>query len=283
MAAIELGAPYWVYNPAQTDYFAINSPGDAKFIGYVSDITGLDDAEVRENAQNINAGDGGLNGRFYRGRRPWTITGFIMPTMPVTARSAAADRIADIMDQCMEADGYLMWTPSDTITKFITFRKQQPFRDTKGQSNVQRNFLLSGVAADWRVYDHTQKQVGPTVAAGGAGQWTALPVVHNSGKARAPFTFTLTGPTNGVWIWNFTTGVGIRLSTNLATGQTLVVDNTGRYPTVNVNAVNHYGDVVVADSDWSVAVEKGDNNFQFWTSSPTAATQGTLTWRDAWP
>lgn len=283
MAAIELGIPYYVYNPAQTDYFALNVPGDANFAGYVSDVTGLDDAEVRENAQNVNAGDGGFHGRFWRGRRPWTVSGFVMPVTPVIARSAAVEHMEGIMAQCLAQDGFLMWTQASGITKYIPFRKQQPLRDTKGQSNVQRNFLLAGVCADYRIYGWSQHNINANAAGAGVNQATSLPNAHNSGNADAPFTFVLTGPsTSGVVITNWTTNKQISVASPVAAGQQLVIDLTGRYPTVINNGVDVYGSVAIFDTDWSAAVASGDNVFTYTTSGAAGGTNGQLLWRDAW-
>lgn len=282
MAAIELGIPYYLYNPGQTDYVCLNVPSDSHFVGYVNDVTGLDDAEVRENAQYINAGDGGIHGRFWRGRRPWTISGFIMPTNPTTARSAAVEHMEAVLAQCFAQDGWLMWTQYNNVTKYIPFRKQQPFRDTKGQSNVQRNFLVAGVCADYRIYGWNQHNVNvnATVASGAVN--TNLPSVSNVGNADAPFTLVVTGPTTGFTLVNSTTGKAFTYSAAVAAGHTVTVDLTGRYPTVIDNGADVYGSVNVLATDWSIAAAPGANAFYITTTASSAATNAQLQWRDAW-
>jgi hypothetical protein len=282
MAAIELGSPYYLYNPAQTDYVALNKDTDSNFVGYVSDITGLDDSEVRENALNINAGDGGVHGRFWRGRRPWTIAGFIMPMTPVTARSAAVEHMENILNQCLASDGTLMWIQSNGITKYIPFRKQQPFRDTKGQGNVERDFMVSGVCADWRIYNWTQQTIQSAIVANAGVLNTNLPLATSQGTADAPFTFVMTGPTTGFTLTNSTTGKSIIYLAAVPSGDTLTLDLTGRYPTVNDGSGNQYGNIDFVNSDWSTAVSEGANQFVVITTDSGSTTNAELLWRDAY-
>lgn len=264
--AIELGCPYYVYNLALTKKFALNVPADADYVGLVNDVTGLDDAGVRENAQVIAAGDGGYHGRFFRDRRPWTIVGSVMPVMPITSRSASQDKMADLMNQAIEQDGILTWLPSDGIQRMIHFRKQQPFRSAVGQSNVNRQFTLAGVSADYRILSTTINNLstlGNPVPLVGFN--IATPAVNNGNALAAPiFTITPTpggGAVNGIDIVNQNTGKRyINGATIPDHGSTFMVVNLNQtYPAAviydgGVNTdVTGYTDLV--NSDWSIGVE----------------------------
>src|SRR5436305_9681427 len=187
MAAIELGVPYFFYNNAQTDYFALNAPADAKFVGYVTDITGLDDTGVRENAQAVVAGDGGYHGPFWQDRRPWTMSGIIMPTLPVLARDVAQERMQNILGQTLKINGTLLWTPADGIQRYLPFRKQQTVRIARGQSNVERTFQIAAVSSEYRVFSAA---VHSAIAQTATYQCS----VPNAGNTDAAVDLTINGP-----------------------------------------------------------------------------------------
>lgn len=54
-----------------------NDPSDVDYVGQLTDLTGLDSAEVREAADDLIGDDGGVHGEFYYGRRPLTMSGRI--------------------------------------------------------------------------------------------------------------------------------------------------------------------------------------------------------------
>lgn len=287
MAAIELGVPYYFYNNAGTEYFALNAPTDPNFVGYVSDITGLDDAGVRENAQVVVAGDGGYHGPFWRDRRPWTMSGAIMPQFPLLARDQSQELIEAVLGQCLQLDGSLLWTPADGIERFLPFRKQQPVRMTTGQSNVQKNFQLALVTADYRIKAFNEdllNATGPT-AFGGNGV-LAMPSAVNLGNADASPVFEITGPCTTPKIINATTSKQITLNFNIASGQIIAVDLRGAYPGVfdTVTGANYYGQVDPLNTDWSIAVSPGANAFSLFIPSAfySTATSMALAWQHSW-
>lgn len=285
MAAIELGAPYYVYNPAQNDYFALNVPNDPNFVGYVTEVTGLDDAGVRENAQVVVAGDGGYHGPFWRDRRPWTISGFIVPNFPTSVRSAAVEHIEKVMGQCMRADGFLQWVPSDGVRKYVAFRKQQPMRDTVGQTNVQRVFTLAGVVADWRILAAgtlpSVTAIGPLLA-----NQLQLPAAQNIGTADAAPIVTIFGPINTPQIININTGKQFVLNYSVANGDRIIVDLSTQYPTVyEYNLGQDITGTVATNADWDIAVAPGYNQFyvnELGSPTSSSATQAILQWRHSW-
>lgn len=285
MAAIELGVPYYIYNPSVSQYCALNAPADPNFVGYVTDITGLDDAGVRENAQVIVAGDGGHHGPFWRDRRPWTLSGIIMPTFPLLARDKAQELLEGILGQAMQADGYLTWTPADSIQRMLAFRKQQPVRITKGQSNVEKLFQVAAVTADFRV---VAWQVSTLSASnnlpGGTG---AQIIAQNLGNADAAPKFVLSNKSTGnIVIQNVTTNKSLVLDNPpLSGGDAITVDLTGPYPTIieQNSGLDYSGYLDALQTDWTIAlagvnsVANGNNTFNV-----TGVTSCTLSWRHSW-
>lgn len=288
MAAIELGVPYYFYTPNQANYFALGAPADANFCGYVNEVTGLDSPGVRENAQVVVAGDGGYHGAFWKDRRPWTMSGSIMPQFPLLARDQAQEKIEGIIMACMIADGWLTWTPADGIQKMVAFRAQQPPRMTRGQSTVDKAFQIACVSADWRVLSWNTI----TVSATGASPLTTG-TAQNLGNADAAPKFVITGPfTNAgnVTITNTITNKSIVLDTPaIAAGTTWTIDLTGTYPTVfDSNGINHDGAVDPLLTDWTIAVAgtvsvaNGNNAFRITGSGSSAASGLAVTWRHSW-
>lgn len=286
MAAIETGAKYWIYNPTQTEWVTFNDPTDSKFVGYINDITGLDDSGVRENAQSVVAGDGGYHGPFWEDRRPWTMSGFIYPTFPTTARSAAQTALQGVMSKCLRADGYLMWLPSDGITKFLRFRKQQPTRITPGQSNVEKTFQIAGVAADYRIYaSGAPKTISAT---SGYQLYTATCV--NNGNADAPpvFTFSVSGGIVNPIIQNDATLKQL-LFNHTFDSRVITIDLTQTYPTVtDAFGTDYSGYVDPINSDWSIAVTSVpdaapfDNTFSLFSTTGGYLGGGTANLQIAW-
>lgn len=270
MGAIELGCPYYVVG-SNDQQFAINVPSDPNFVGYVTDVTGIDDTNIRENAQVKVAGDGGLHGPFWKDRRPWTISGFIVPQMPVAARSAAQDYIAQIMDTCLQADGYLVWYPTNSEPRYVAFRKQQPLRITKGQSNVERNFQLAGVCADPRIYGYGPVNEATTEYGGSV-------TVFNAGTTNSPPTLTLT-LTGGIFVaTNETTGQQLVGSSAIAGySGPLVITLSGNYPSAIGNLGDMSGYLAAPATDWDFALAPGENVL-------TVVNMGEMVvqWRDAW-
>lgn len=282
MAAIELGCRYEFFVNDLSASFVLNDPTDPNFVGYVTDISGLDDAGVRENAQTVVAGDGGYHGRFWKDRRPWTFSGIIMPTMPVISRSAAQEKMQGVLGNCLASDGFLSWIPADGLRRWLPFRKQQSTRMATGQSKVEKTFQIAGVSADWRIFSYVLHQVSATASSSPL----LLPSVVNAGNADAPLWAQINGPINGFAVVNFTASKQIKINLNLADTHYAVVDLSGTYPTViQDNSSNQYGTVDPLGTDWSIAAIPGSNSFGLVEATPGSMgldTTLTLRWRDSW-
>lgn len=298
MGAIELGCRYILTNPPNTDYFCLNDPSDPNFVGYVTDITGLDDAGVRENAQVVVAGDGGYHGPFWRDRRPWTMSGIIWPTLPVLARDLAQERMQGILGQCMQADGGMYWTPADGEERMVTFRKQQSVRIAKGQSNVEKTFQIACVNADYRIMassQQTQSKYGGNIDSNN--RWSTDPSgtgtlwTWNSGNTTAGVYFQIDGPINGFTLNNITTGKIFVCHTSVYPGGVLYVNLLNQYPTVSDDAGNiFYGDIDPVYTNWDIGVIPGNNAWSLvewypqgpdaWANSASTALH--VSWSDSW-
>jgi hypothetical protein len=295
MAGIELGTPYYIYNSDGTDYVALNDPADPNFVGYVTDITGLDDSGVRENAQVVVAGDGGHHGPFWKDRRPWTMSGIIWPTLPVLARDTAQQHLVQILNSALKDDGAMYWTPADGNQRYIAFRKQQPVRITKGQSNVEKTFQISCVSADPLIYSNKTKSKSTYGGTPGIfdGRWASGTInCINNGDQPAPALFNVTGPMDGVSVVNNSTGKNFTVDVLLQAGDVLGIDLRGQYPTVvTLSGFDLYGQIDLSFTDWDIAIDPGFNIMQVVELAAPGVVFGSVAngntgieieWSDAW-
>lgn len=72
----QFGVPFTVVGPDGTRA-VFNNPADPDYVGFLTDVSGLDSAEVRENAEVVAGDDGGIHGDFFYGRRPIVFEGMI--------------------------------------------------------------------------------------------------------------------------------------------------------------------------------------------------------------
>lgn len=106
--APENSAIYRLNNGAVTAVF--NDPLDPDFVGYLTEVTGLDSAEVRESAEDMVQADGGIHGNFYYGRRPIILNGKIVNFGGTDVRRVRMDKIMRASD-AMRGDATLSWKP----------------------------------------------------------------------------------------------------------------------------------------------------------------------------
>lgn len=147
--ASEASIPYTFVSPTGVRA-VLNDPTDPDFCGYLDGeeaLTGIDSPEVRDSFAEYAENDGALAGTNWRGRRPITMSGRVIPT-------SAADRNLKLgkleaATAAFSADGTLTWTPSGGEPVFLKFRRQLPFR-TKGGFN--KEFQIGLVANDPRIY-----------------------------------------------------------------------------------------------------------------------------------
>lgn len=116
--AVTFGDRYELVGPDGTRAI-FNDPTDPSYVGMLTEVTGLDSPEVRESAQDIVEGDGGVHGSFYFSRRPITMTTRVFGHASLAERAARID-LARRATIAMRADASLEWKPATRRENFIT-------------------------------------------------------------------------------------------------------------------------------------------------------------------
>jgi hypothetical protein len=281
-----------------------NNRLDPDYVGHLTNITGLDSAEVRESAEELVQFDGGIHGDFFYGRRPIVMEGLIYDHGTVAERNSRLARIQRATN-AMRADALLEWTPDGGVPMFTTLRRQQPFR-VEGAWN--KTFQAAMVAADPRIYSVSLYQ--QSVAAGAAADigfgfplgfdvdFGAAPVVgqlilNNAGNAPTWPIFVIMGPGTNPSVSNLTTGLNVPLIYTLSSTEGMLIDTLNR--TIHVaeqvvgdpdsldltTAVARYEALDFANVAWA-PMDPGSNDFRLGYFSSSAGAKLTVSWRDAW-
>lgn len=292
----QIGIPYELIGPDGTRA-VWNDRSDPDFVGFLdgeNGITGLDGADVRESAEEIVEGDGGIHGAFYMGRRAITIQGMIDPEgvdiATVLAREAKIKRAS----RALRSDAVLRWTQADRPTCRLLLRRQaKPSITGRRPKQVQ----LAMVAADWRVFSDAENVLaaagsGPPDPGGmtfdvgfdltftGGGTGIAQILAVNAGDAPTPPRFRIDGPITSPVIYNATTGQRIVLGVTLAAGEYLTVDVATRQILYNGTG-NLYQAFTYGVSEW-MELAPGNNDLRILTAAYNPPAGFTVYWRDAW-
>jgi hypothetical protein len=145
MLGVEYGTKFELTGPDGTR-IVFNDSSDKDFVGILSpESSGLDSAEVREDAQDRTDEDGGVHGNFYYGRRPVVLQG----TVIASSKTDRAEKIAKIKraTNAMRADAQLYWRDAGLGGSKLTWlylRRQQPVRFSKGWV---KDFMIPMVSA----------------------------------------------------------------------------------------------------------------------------------------
>lgn len=167
--ASQIGAVYTLTNGAWTAVF--NDPTSPNYVGMLTEVSGLDSAEIRENSMDLVESDGGVHGPFYMGRRPIVLTGKVFGHATVAARDARLDRARNA-SLALRTDATLSWTTASGAAVFVPVRRQQPFRETEGWV---KNFQIPLVSQYSQIFGSTLKTSASTAAGTGV-------VVENQGN-----------------------------------------------------------------------------------------------------
>lgn len=153
-----------------------NDTTDVDYVGAITEITGLDSPEVRENGENLTGFDGGIHGDFFFGRRPITISGTIYNVVSNEDRNKKITKMLQA-SAALRDDATLEWTPEGGEASFIKIRRQQPVRVTGGWV---KDFQLAFIAADPRIYstkvESTTVAVAPSENVRATGEETIVGV-----------------------------------------------------------------------------------------------------------
>jgi len=276
---VELGATYTLVGPDGTRA-VLNDASDGDFIGYVTDMTGLDSAEVRESADDRSMIDGGAHGRFLYGRRPLTISGVIAEST-VEDRNLKITRLLRSID-AMASDGAMSWTPTGGLPVSVTYRRQQAPRIS---GRVPKEFQVQLVSADPRIYAVTpsSQTAAVTVTSGTAASLTCV----NLGSAPAPPVITLTGPMTNPRVRNVPAGptsvnAGVlQLDATITAGQTVVIDASDGTIIRTTDGANLYGKLNFTASQWW-SLEAGSNLVTVEGGTYGTGAAVTVGWSHAW-
>lgn len=226
--------------------------------------SGLDAADVRENADDLPDADGGVHGPFYEGRRPVVLAGQIIASS-VADRDDKVDRLRRA-SYALRSDAVLKWTPTGGEEIFSSLRRQQPLRVTGG---YLKTFQLSMVAADPRIYSTTLFSQALTVS-GNVN-------ITNNGDATSSPRIVINGAATGPTITNNTVAkiIAILSSVTIAAGASRSID-VGAGTLLDGTGANRYGDLDFANTNWW-GVAPGVNNI-----AVGAIGSGTIYWRNAY-
>lgn len=95
-----------------------NDEFDPSYVGMLTEVTGLDSAEVREAATDLVEADGGSHGNFYFGRRPIVLNGRVFGHGSHRERALRLDR-ARRASLAMRDDAVLSWKPNGRYENLV--------------------------------------------------------------------------------------------------------------------------------------------------------------------
>lgn len=273
----QLGAPYTITSPAGI-IADLNNPASANFAGIVSDISGLDGAEVRESAEDLTQADGGQHGDFYFGRRPITMTVRFVNFASGNARDAGIDRLRRAT-KAMRGDAVLKWTNVGSGGLFTPaamqtwVRRQQPFRVTGNYAKEVQLALVSEYASLYSQTSHTLAGTSSVAAEnqGDAESFPLLRVTVTSGTSVNPVIY---GP-NGTQVSTFNPAGGNLV---ISAGHWIEFDTLNRVAYFDTGASAN-SNILYSGSTVPWPYLEGAT-----TSTFNLAGGGNLsvTWRDAW-
>lgn len=144
-----------------------NDPFDPNYAGMLTEVSGLDSPEIRESAEDLVEGDGGVHGNFYFGRRPITINGRIFGHATARERDQRLDYVRNAT-LAMKEDAVLSWVPRDRITNYVKNPRGQSGGTTgwssfatAGSTAALADMTVAGYASGFRLTS-TLNTVGHT-------------------------------------------------------------------------------------------------------------------------
>jgi hypothetical protein len=95
-----------------------NDQNDFDYVGPLTDVTGLDAADMRESAGDLVEADGGIHGAFYLSRRPITLSGRIINHATMLERRTKLDKARNA-SLALRSDASLIWKPSARQDNYV--------------------------------------------------------------------------------------------------------------------------------------------------------------------
>jgi hypothetical protein len=285
------GTKYTLTN-ADGTVAVFNDDTDSRNIGFAR-WSGLDSADVRENADDLAEADGGIHGNFWMGRRPIVGTVEFVPTSTIdrNQRNVRLQQAAN----CLRADAILSWTPDGGTAQFVRVRRNQPLRRAD-DAGWKTTYSLPLVAADPRIYSNTLHSVNvgatasPTVGMGfamvfpisfGGSGTVASVLATNSGTGPTPASIRIDGPIVNPTLTNATSAQVIAFAYTLGTGEYLLIDTEARTIVFN-GTTNRFSALDFGNTTGWWSLLPGTNDIRLAGSGITGATALTVNYRDAW-
>lgn len=244
-----------------------NDQTDRDYVGMLTEVSGLDSAEVRENADDLVQLDGGIHGEFFYGRRPMTLTGMLLNPASADDRNRRMTKLMRASN-AMRSDGVLSWTLEGGYEQFLRVRRANPLRM---DGAWQKSFQCALVAADPHIYGIELKTL-----------WSEADAVtaDNKGNALSYPLLTVYGAGSNPTITNNTTQGSIALTYDLNSGDYLTVDTLNRTVMLN-DTTSVYEAVDFLNTEWW-GIAPGENSIEVnWDSSGSDASL-VVQFRDAW-
>lgn len=266
--AIETGAVYTLTTGNVSAVF--NDSTSANYVGLLTEITGLDSAEVRESSSDLVEADGGAHGSFYYSRRPIVLNCTVGGHASVAERSARIDR-ARRASNCMRVDGQLAWTAASGAAVFTTVRRQQPFRESGAWVKTLQIALVSEFAY---IFGQALKSGGYGSSQENRGSAPAYPLLTINGSSANPSVAMTTTGSSGTQTFSTT-------ALTLGSDETVVFDmfrHTGVFTAGarNGQSANRY--INFATTQWPYLEGNGYTQ----TFALSGGGSGTVSYRDTW-
>lgn len=214
----EYGCKFELIGPDGTRA-TFNDLSDPDDVGVLTNISGLDSAEVRYSGEDMVEFDGAVQGPNWFGSRPVVLEGLVYGHATKEERAAKLDRLTRA-SMAMRSDATLRWTPSGGVPIELKLRRQQPLRIEGGWN---KTFIAGMVAADPRIVSQALETAGGDLDGAGETQLYA----PNEGNADAWPIFALSGPVDQPVI-NVGESGRIALNTNVLASQVVLIDSLKR-------------------------------------------------------
>lgn len=265
----EFSVPYTLVTPSGNITF--NGTGDGL---YLSDVVGLDGADIRNPVDDLPQHDGGLPHRFFRTARHVTLRGYIVATAGTTTRRTLSDTLRGYTGSLVRpttaqlvASCRLRWTPSGYSDERMVDAIQL-YEPVQISGGYQKEFEFTVVSPYSYAIDLTQTST--VIAAAGTATLT------NAGNTASYPVIRVTGAVTNATVTNSTTGELVTLTAaGVAAGSYAEIDNFRKTVYLNGNSTNLLGKVDFTTSTW-ISLQPGAN-----VIAPTGSGV-TVLWNHSW-
>lgn len=266
----QFGVKYTLTGP-DASRATFNDPTDMDYVGWLSDISGLDSPELREAADDHIGDDGGIHGDFFHGRRPVVLEGMVDSRPTNADRNIRMTKLQRVTN-ALRKDLTMRWAPEGGNEQILYMRRQQPLRITGGYN---KSFQVALVSADYRIY-------GAAIREQYHAPNDSTVELENAGTTVTPPIFTIYGPATAMQVHNRKTGEYFNFASgySISAGEYIVIDVANKSIVKN-GTTDIYENLVFDTSTWW-GIRPGVSNIEFLATGTTVATAMIVRWQDAW-